>query len=72
VFIDSCSKLFSEYLDDIVLYAWGNQEVVICPRNVLNHWNFDRGKIVIAKAALLSFHPGQAKFICFEDVLQHF
>jgi hypothetical protein len=53
MFVDSCSELFSKNVDDILENTWGNREVSMCPRDMLDNGNLDRRKVLVSEAAFL-------------------
>ena len=69
VFIHSCCELLFDEPDDFLEDSWGNWEVLVHPQNVLNHWDFNRCKVLILEPAFLCLRPGKHEFVGFEDVV---
>ena len=61
--------LLLEEFDDFVKDSWGNGEVLVCPWDVLNDWDLNRGEILIAKMSFLFLCPSQHSFIEFENMV---
>ena len=61
--------LLLEEFDDVVQDSWGNGEVLVCPWDMLNDWDLNRGEILIAKTSFLFLCPSQRSFIEFENMV---
>ena len=63
--IDLLLKEFNDFIQD----SWGNGEVLVCPWDVLNDWDLNRGEILIVKMSFLFLCPSQCLFIEFENMV---
>jgi hypothetical protein len=55
--IHAYSNLLLEQLSYLIEKAWGYREILVCPRDMLDDRNPDRGEILISEPTLLRFLP---------------
>jgi len=55
--IDSCGILVFENLDDFAKDTWRNGDIFVCPWDVFNNGDLDRGEVLIAKSSFLCLCP---------------